>query len=420
VLRPFALRDFRLLWTGLAVSMFGDGLFLVAIAWQGYELTNDPGKVALLGLAWTAPMVVLLLLGGVIADRFDRRRVMIVSDVVRGSAVAAMGLLAIAGELELWHLVVLAAVYGAGDALFPPAFGAIVPDLVPADLLVQANAVDQFVRPFMLQIVGPAVSGLLIDAVGTGTVFLADAGTFCVSTAALLLMRPVPARRREGAPAGVLADIREGFRFVRSQTWLWGTLTAAGLLLLVWLGPVDVLLPYVVKNELGGSALDLGLVFACGGLGAVLAAVTMAQRRLPTRMITFMYAAFALAVSGPIVYGLAHQIWPMMLMAVAAGAGTSAGTIVWVTLMQRHVPGELLGRVTSLDWFVSIGLAPVSFAITGPIAGAIGARETLVAAGALGVAAMVSFLFLPGMRDLERRGPANQAAKREKPPQGPR
>jgi DHA3 family tetracycline resistance protein-like MFS transporter len=409
VLRPFTLREFRLLWTGLAVSLLGDGLFFVALAWQAYELSDSPSSVALIGLAWTAPMVALLLVGGVIADRFDRRRVMIVSDAVRGLAVAAMGVLAVAGELELWHLFALAAVYGAGDALFPPAFGAIVPDIVPPDLLVQANSVDQFVRPFALQLAGPALSGVLVAAFGAGAVFLANAGSFAVSMTALLAMRPAPALRRH-ASGGVAHEIRQGLRFVRSHTWLWGTLAAAGLFLLVWLGPFEVLLPYVIKTELGGSARDLGLVFASAGLGSILAALVMAERRLPRRVITFMYAAFVLSSSGGIVYGLAEEIWPMMLMALAAGAGAGAGTIVWMTLLQRHVPGELLGRVTSLDWFVSTSLVPVSFALTGPVAAALGARETLVAAGVLGAGIVSAFLFLPGMRDLERRPAATSSA----------
>ncbi len=403
VLRPFAIRDFRLLWTGMTVSLIGDGIFIVAMAWQVYELSNSPTALALVGLAWTAPMVVFLLLGGVIADRFDRRRVMILSDVIRAVAVGAMGVLAVTGSLELWHLYALAALYGAGDALFPPAFGATVPHLVPQHLLVQANSVDGLVRPFAMQLVGPAVGGLLVDAVGVGTVFLLDAGTFVISMTMLALMRPVSPGPRAGPPAGILSDIREGFAFVRSEVWLWGTLLAAALFLLVWLGPFEVLLPYVVKNEIGGSARDLGLVFAAAGLGAILAAIVMAQRALPRRMITFMYAGWALGVTGPIVYGLANSLWPMLVIGLVAGAGGAVGQIVWLTLLQRNVPASLLGRVTSLDWMIAISLTPISFALTGPIAAALGARATLVGAGVLGAAFTLAFLFLPGMRDLERK-----------------
>jgi DHA3 family tetracycline resistance protein-like MFS transporter len=407
IARPFASRDFRLLWTGMSVSLLGDGFFLVSIAWQAYELSDSPTALGLVGLAWTLPMVALLLLGGVVSDRFDRRRVMIVSDVVRGAAVTGIGVLALTGRLELWHLYALTAVYGAGDALFAPAFGAIVPQIVPREHLIQANAVDQVVRPLALQLGGPATGGLLVDAAGAGGAFLADAGTFAVSITALTLMRARPRDRAAAAAASVVAEIRAGLRVARSHTWLWGTLLAAALFLLVWLGPFEVLLPYVVKNELGGSARDLGFVLASAGAGAIVAALFMAQRDLPKRTITFMYGAFALSVSGPITYGLAGELWPMVVAAFAAGLGMGSGNVVWVTLMQRHVPNELLGRVTSLDWFVSVSLTPISFALAGPVAGALGVRETLAGAGVLGVAITVAFLFFPGMRDLERARPAS-------------
>jgi DHA3 family tetracycline resistance protein-like MFS transporter len=389
----------------MTVSLFGDGLFFVALAWQAYELTDSPSKVALIGLAWTGPMVVLLLVGGVVSDRFDRRRVLILSDAIRAAAMLALGLLAAGGHLEIWHLVVLVAVYGAGDALFPAAFNALVPQLVPAEQLVQANAVDQLVRPLMLQMIGPAVGGVIVAAAGADTAFLVDAGTFVVSIGALLLMRSYPVERDRSGAKSVVADIREGFRFVRSETWLWGTLVCASLFLLVYLGPWDVLLPYVIKNELGATARDLGFVYAASGLGAVLAAIVMAQRELPRRAITFMYVGFTLEVAMMIVYGAAQAVWPMLLAAFVAGVSIACANVVWLTLLQRQVPLRLLGRVTSLDWLVSISLTPISFAIVGPVAAAIGVRETLIGAGVIGVAITVGFLFLPGMRDLER-GPA--------------
>jgi DHA3 family tetracycline resistance protein-like MFS transporter len=339
----------------------------------------------------------------VISDRFDRRRVMIVSDLIRACAMLALGLLAVGGQLELWHLVALVAVYGAGDALFPAAFNALVPQLVPTGQLVQANAVDQLVRPLMLQMIGPAVGGVIVAAAGAGTAFLVDAGTFVVSIVALSLMRPYPVERDRSVESSVVAEVKEGFHFVRSQTWLWGTLVCASLFLLVYLGPWDVLLPYVIKNELGATARDLGFVYAASGLGAVLAAVVMAQRELPRRAITLMYAGFTLEVAMMVVYGTATSVWPMLVAAFVAGISIASASVIWLTLLQRHVPGRLLGRVTSLDWLVSISLTPISFAITGPVAAAIGVRETLVGAGIIGAAICIAFLFLPGMRDLERR-----------------
>jgi MFS family permease len=214
----------------------------------------------------------------------------------------------------------------------------------------------------------------------------------------------VRARRTAAEDAretNALREIAEGYRFVRSQTWLWGTLLAAAVSLLAFAGPYEVLIPYLVRNELGGGADDLGLVFAAGGVGALLAALVVGQIGLPRRALTFAYATWALSVVVLVPYGLATELWHMVVTSVAGGAGFTAGIIAWTTLMHRIVPGDVLGRVTSLDWFVSVSLMPVSFAITGPVADALGPRATLVGAGLVATPLMLAFLFLPGLRDVE-------------------
>src|SRR4051794_3262524 len=135
---PLRHRDFRLLWAGMCASLLGDGVFLVAVAWQAYELSNAPAAMSLVGIAMTVPTIVLLLLGGAVSDRFDRRRVMVAADLLRAAVIAVLAALAIAGALELWHLVLIVAVYGAGAAFFGPAFDAVVPDVLPAADLPQA------------------------------------------------------------------------------------------------------------------------------------------------------------------------------------------------------------------------------------------------------------------------------------------
>jgi MFS family permease len=385
----------------MTVSLFGDGIYFVAIAWQVYELSNAPTALSVVGVAWTLPQVLFILLSGVISDRLDRRRVMIVADVVRGLAIAVIGALAVTGELELWHLLVLVAFYGAGEALFWPSFTAVVPDIVPSNLLVEANSLDVFVRTMTARMVGPAVGGAAIAAFGTGGAFLLDAATFGVSGLALLAMSSRPIAARDSGTSA-FADIAEGLRFVRSQTWLWGTLVAASIALLCFFGPWEVLVPYVVKNELGGSARDLGFVFGAGGLGAVLSSLVMSQRSLPRKHITFMYGAWTVSSFAIVGYGVATEIWQAMLAALVSGGLGNAGMIVWMTQMQTRVPRPLLGRVSALDWFISLGLIPISFALTGPIAAAAGARETLVGAGVLSGVVTLAFLFLPGMRDTER------------------
>ncbi len=184
--------------------------------------------------------------------------------------------------------------------------------------------------------------------------------------------------------------------------WLWGTFAAATIAYLLFMGPTEVLVPYVVKNELGGGARTLGFVFAMGGVGAIGAALVMGQRSLPRRFITFMYVAWALATFAVAGYGLATVSWQVMAACFAFNALETAGTIVWATAKHRLVPTALLGRVASFDWFISIGLVPVSFALTGPVAAAIGVQTTLVLAGVLGGLVTLAGLFLPGMRRVER------------------
>jgi DHA3 family tetracycline resistance protein-like MFS transporter len=389
----------------MAISLLGDGIFFVALPWQVYQLSNAATALSVVGIAMSIPQIVLLLVGGVVSDRFDRRRVMMAADVIRGLAVAALGLLSISGSIQLWHVMVIAAAFGAGTAFFGPAFDAIVPELVPAELLTQANSLDHFVRPAAWRMLGPALGGWIIAGFGdrAGGAFVVDAATFGASILCLSLMRSrVASREAAGEVGPAWREIREGFRYVWSQTWLWGTLVAAAFAYLVFLGPTEVLLPHVVKYEMGGSARDLGFILALGGVGAMGAAVLMGHREMPRRNMTFIYlvwTASTLSVAG---YGLAHFPWQAMVACFLFNALEGAGTIVWITTKQRLVPNRLLGRVSSLDWFISIGLLPVSYALTGPVAAALGVRATLVWAGVIGGAVTLAFLFLPGMRDVER------------------
>ena len=404
ILRPLSVRDFALLWTGMTVSLIGDGIYLVALAWQVYDLSNVPTALSLVGVAWTLPMVIFLLLGGVISDRFERRKVMIVSDLVRCAAISVLGLLSVGEVLELWHVVAIVAVYGSADALFNPAFGAIVPDIVPAELLVEANSLDQFVRPLTWRLVGPAIGGFLIHTMGgAGGAFLVDGATFAVSAVCLAAMtaRYVPAERPERPSA--IAEIREGFGFVRAHVWLWATLSAAGLSLLFHYGPLEVLLPFVVRNRLDGEASDLGLVLAAGGLGAILAAFVIAQRGLPRRHILFMYLMWMVAIGSIAGYAVVESVWLASAINFVTEAADAAGLVVWGTLMHRLVPAHLLGRVSSVDWIISIGLVPLSFGLTGPIAAAVGTGPTLVGAAILGMISTALFMFVPGLYDTEQQ-----------------
>jgi MFS family permease len=346
--------------------------------------------------------VFFLLAGGIVSDRYDRRRVMMGADGIRAVAVAVLAALVVSGALSFWGLVALVAVYGSGTAFFTPAFEAVVPDLLPGRDLPAANSLDQFVRPIALRLAGPLIGGALVS-VSSGFAFAVDAASFAVSFIAVAAIHPRPPAR-DGTNTSARAAVREGLRFIRRRVWLWGTLVSAAIAYLLFLGPTEVLLPYVVKNSLHASAGTLGLVFAAGGVGAVGSAVWMGSRGHPRRDISFMYGTWTLATLVIAGFGLATAAWQLMLACLLFNGLETAGTIVWATVKQRRVPGSMLGRVSSLDWLISIGLLPVSFALTAPVAAAIGVRQTLVGAAVLGAAVTLGALFLPGMRDGESGG----------------
>jgi len=404
LLEPLGERDFALLTAGWVVSLLGDGFFSVALAWQVYEISNVPTALSIVGVAWTLPLILFLLLGGVFSDRYDRRWMMIGADLVRAAAVGLLGLLSIAGVIELWHVVALIAFVGLGDAFFNPASTAIVPDLVRDEQLPQANALHGLVRPLMVRLIGPALGGITVAGLGPGVAFLVDGSSFLVSGVAILLISTRPSRTVVShGIRQTIAEVREGLAFVRRNPWCWATLLSAMFSLLVFIGPVQVLLPYLVKNRLGLGPEALGAIFAVSGVGAIGAAIAVGQLGLPRRRITIMYVVWSAGVALFAGYGLMTSLWQAFLIGLGTAALFEVGQIIWVTLLQTLVPRELLGRVSSLDWLVSTGLVPLSFALTGPVAALLGPGPTMIVAGLLGSVLMGVLLFVPGVRDPERQ-----------------
>jgi DHA3 family tetracycline resistance protein-like MFS transporter len=328
---------------------------------------------------------------------------MVWADVIRAVAIGLIGFLSIAGVLEIWHVAVLIVFVGIGDAFFNPASTAIVPDVVPEEDLLKANALRATLMPLMVRMIGPALAGFVIAAVGSGWAFVIDAGTFVVSAAAVIAMRPRRMHHEGGAGVGeTLRQVREGLAFVGRYPWLWATLVGALLSLLVFFGPVETLLPFLVKNRLNLGPESLGLIFAVGGIGAILTGLAIGQLGLPRKRVTVMYAAWSIGIALLAVYGLMTELWQALLISFVTQALFQVGQVTWTTLLQTLVPRRLLGRVTSVDWMMSTGLVPVSFALTGPIAESFGAAETMVASAVLGGVIFAALLFVPGVRDPEK------------------
>ncbi len=408
IVQPLRGRDFALLASASVVSLLGDGFFYVALAWQVYAISNVPSALAIVGVAGTLPFVVFLLLGGAVSDRYDRRKVMVVADVVRAGAVGTMALLSAAGVIELWHVVVLAVVQSTAAAFFNPSSTAILPDLVADEHLPAANSLAGMYRPLMLRIVGPALAGLAIAAAGPAPAFGIDATSFVFSAGALSLVR---LRRHPAADEGhtvrsTLTEVGEGMRYAASLPWIWATLLAAMLSLLMFIGPVEVLVPYLVKNQLQLGPDALGLIFAAGGVGSIAMSAVIGSVGQPRRNVTVMYVAWGIGVLATAFYGLMGALWQGMLISAVLQGSFTVGSVIWETMLQQRVPRRLLGRVSSLDWLVSTGLVPISYAFTAPVAGVLGPQATVVCAGVLGALLMTGLLFIPGVRDPETTSPA--------------
>jgi MFS family permease len=402
ILEPFRIRDFALYWTARTTSWIGDGVMVVALPWQVYELTNSPATMGLVGALQMIPIFAFTLFGGVASDRVDRRKVIIAADVVRAVAAGSIGILALRGDLELWHVAAMALVYGLGQAFAGPAFGSIVPQLVPDELLVQANSALFTFHTLAFRLAGPVLGGALIAAFGTGEAFLVDAVSFAIGAAAITLLAARPAARvLDDERRSILDDIREGLGYVRKRTWLWGTLAWWLVVAPFGTAPYIVLLPFLVKNDLDGSARQLGLVFAAGGLGGVVAALAISQLHIPRRHVTFMYALLAFGITDLFFYSLVQATWQAMVIALVAESALTAGILVWNTLVQRAVPMELLGRVRSLDSFAAFALTPLALAVIGPAADVFGVRPVLAVCGLVASALTVVAFLLPGMRETE-------------------
>jgi MFS family permease len=396
---PLHHRDFTLLWSGQTVSMVGDGIFTVALALETLRVDHHAAGLSYVLAARLLPSVLLLLVGGVVVDRVPRRLAMLASDGVRAVTVAVVTFLVASGRIDLTYLIVMSVVFGIADAFFFPASTAIVPELVPPDLLVGASALNSTSTQLAQVLVGPALGGVIAGALGTAWAFGIDAGSFVVSATCLLCMtaRPRP------APSGgsVFKDVADGFRYCRSQRWLWVTLIAAGLANFACYSPLGVLIPLLIERTLHKGGVALGLVFAAGGLGGTLTSVVVGRLGAPRRRVTFMWLGWGLTGFAVIGLGVAPDVW-LAGIAAFVGFGLSAyGNVLWNPLMQELVPADMIGRASSIDYLVSICLSPLGLVAAGATASLVGIRVTLIVGGVIGAASGLA-LFVPGVRDPDR------------------
>jgi MFS family permease len=403
-------RPFRMLWLGRTTSSVGDAISGIAVAFAVLEISGSASALGVVLAAFTLSRVVFILVGGVWSDRLERRRVMLACDLVRGLAQGAVAVLLLTDAAELWHLVAAAAVVGGASSFFGPASTGLIPQTVSRERLQQANALLS-TSDSASWLVGPAASGVLIAAFGTGVAFAIDAASFFVSAGFLLALR-VDERTGERERQTFLADLARGWREVRARTWLQGALVTFSLSN-VSIAVFFVLGPVVFAEELGGAA-DWGLAMTVGAAGGLLgSAIALRYRpRYPLRpsfLVILPVSLSLLALAPPL---------PAVAVGVAAGlmfGGIQLGNALWDTMLQQHVPRDVVSRVSSYDWLVSLVFMPLGYTLAGPLADAIGRDRTLLAAAALSALANVGVLALPSVRNLPRldEPPPGDAAELE-------
>jgi MFS family permease len=391
VLEALRHYDFRLLWAGQTVSQIGDAAFVVALGWRAFTLTGKASSLGVVLAVESLGLVATLLIGGVLADRYSRKLLLIGSDGVRALVIAALALVDAGGHLTFGLLIAFVALHGLASGLFQPAFGGILPLLVDDPSLGSANALVGISRQAAF-VVGPAIAGLVYGAAGSSAIFAVDAVSFVVSAALVAFARP---RAYERAPSeGLRRELTTGFRYVVKVPWLWITIGTFSLVLLIGYAALQVLLPKLVEEEWNGGVGAYGLLFTLQGVGMVIGSIVLGQTSPTHRRGVLIYSLFVTNSAFGALLGLSP--WYAGAAALQVGRGFCIGFAItlWDTMVMQRVPQQMLSRVISMDWFGSLGLLPAGLGIWAALSG-LAAPGTLIAISST----VCTGLFLLGLSD---------------------
>ena len=380
-LAAFGSRDFRLLWGGQTISFVGDAAFIVALSWRVTALTGKASSLGfVLGLESLA-MLMTLLWGGVLADRYSRRLLMIGSDLARAAVMTVFFIIDLTGHLSLTGILALAVCFGLADGFFQPAFGGIVPLVVEQAVLPSANSWIGIARQGSA-IVGPALAAALYGTAGPTAVWGIESASFLVSAGALWLARPRVAT--PSAQLGMRKELAAGFRYVIGVPWIWTGIAAATVILMVALAPFTALLPQVVQSHYHRGVGSYGLLFSAMSAGMVAGSLIWARWHPRKWRVAICFGSFGVNDLGIIV--VAFSPWyPLAVVAVAwRGLWIGIGIAAWLTLITELVPESLLSRVMSFDFFGSLGLTPVGYVLAGVAATAVAPTTIIAVGGVLG------------------------------------
>ena len=400
LLQPLRLRDFRLIFSGESISLLGDQFHFIALAVLALQLTGSGLALGTVLMAAAIPRAVFMVLGGALSDRFSPRSLMLISNALRAVVVAAVAALVLTGNAELWQLYVLAFIFGVVDAFFHPALNTIVPMVVSERLLPPANAMVQIVQQ-LSTLIGPAIAGIMVAAVQTGPAFAIDAASFVVATAAISLVgggrrvTPHADDQLPGSPQAesLLTSIRAGIRYVWSDPPVRSLILLTAAFNFAFTGPISVGLPVLALDRFEGGPAAFGFIIAAFGAGALGGAILAGSlRHVPRLGLVTLLIAAGLGV-GLALLGNAPNVFLAIAAAAAIGLGAGFINVRVIAWLQARTPEAMRGRVMSLLMLGSVGLAPISLAISGAIIDL--GQVTLVfsVAGAIVVAAAIFGLY---------------------------
>ena len=390
---------FRNLWLAQTTSVLGDRLVLVALALFVTDLTGSASDVGLVLAAGTVPFVAFLLVGGVWADRLPRARLMVGTDLVRAGLHGLLAVLIFTETVQVWHLVVIEALFGTAQAFFRPASTGLLPRTVPAAEIQEAHALTNMTNN-VAELTGPALATALVLGVGAGWAFALDAVTFLVSAWFLLRVDVADAPPTAAERSTVLSDLAEGFGHVRSRPWVWVTVAVFALAVPLGYGPLFVLGPAVAGGTYDSAAL-FGIVTTLLGAGALAGGVLGLRwrPRHPLRTGFFAIAAWPVLL---VAFGAGGAAALVLLLAAATGMGFALFDVWWNTAMAERIPPHALSRVSSYDWMGSLVLLPVGYLVAGPVADATSPGLVLALGGAATAAVLAAGLVPRETRMLER------------------
>lgn len=408
--RPLGHRDFRMLFGAVVLSIFGAGMWAVVMVYTVIDAGGGPVDLSLVAAANAVGLLACAIPGGIAADRVPRRILLRLVSLVDLLAITSIAVAGAFGAVTIPHLAIVAFVLGAGAGFFFPAYSAILPRILPPAQLLAANGLEGAIRPALQQAAGPAAAGVIVAAVlAPSHAAWGVVAAHGIALVLLLFVRPEPpaapgeVRETPEGVRGVLHDLREAVVFTVRTPWLLWTLLFATGWVLVFVGPEEVLLPFVTRDRIGEDPRLFGFLLAIYGVGGVLGSIVVSSMRLPRRYLTVMMGVWGVSTLPFAIVGITHQYWLMALCLFLVGFGFSYGNVIWGTLLQRRVPRHMLGRVSSLDFFVSLALMPLSMALAGPLAEVVPIETIFIAAGVIP-------LFLGAIAYVVARMPSDEIA----------